>query len=189
MIGGVVLAAGAGRRFGGAKQLAELGGRPLLEHAIEAICAVPAIERIVVVLGADAQRIRERVDFQDAESVVCREWEEGIAAALRTGVAEVADAEAVVVALGDQPGITPQVIAGVLDHRDGRHAAVRATYDGQPGHPVLLERRLFATVAGLRGDTGARDLLETLPVREWECGRLCRPDDVDTPDQLEALRS
>ncbi len=189
MIGGVILAAGAGRRFGSAKQLADLDGRPLLGHAVRAMSAVPAIERIVVVLGANADEIRGRVDLLDAEPLVSREWDEGIAASLRTGVAELSAAEAVVVTLGDQPTITPQVIAGVLDHRDGERPAVRATYNGQPGHPVVLERRLFPTVGRLRGDTGARDLLVNVDVREWECGHLCRADDVDTPDELQALRS
>ena len=71
MIAGVVLAAGSGSRFGGAKQLAELDSRPLLEHALRAVEAVPALERIVVVLGARAQEIRAGVDFGATEVVVC----------------------------------------------------------------------------------------------------------------------
>ena len=74
-------------------------------------------------------------------------------------MAALGDVEAAVITLGDQPFITPQVIAGVLDHR-GRHLAVRATYDGAPGHPVLLERRLLDHVSELEGDAGARELLE-----------------------------
>lgn len=189
MIGGIVLAAGAGRRFGGPKQLAELDGKPLLQHAVDAMIAVAALERVVVVLGAHADEIRDRVDFADAEPVVCREWDEGLAASLRAGVAELSDADAVVVTLGDQPGITPQVIAGTLDHVDGREAAVRATYGGRTGHPVLLKRSLFGAIARLRGDSGARALLASVAVREWECGHLCSPVDVDTPAQLQALRS
>ena len=71
----------------------------------------------------------------------------------------------------------------MLDQR-GRHLAVRATYDGAPGHPVLLERRLLDHVGELRGDTGARDLLVGDHVRAWECGRLCDPTDIDTPERL-----
>jgi len=85
--------------------------------------------------------------------------------------------------------VTPEVIAGVVDRAPGPDPAVRATFDGRPGHPVLLKRRLFPTIAHLGGDTGARDLLVNVGVREWECGRLCRADDVDTPEQLEALRA
>jgi CTP:molybdopterin cytidylyltransferase MocA len=188
LIGGVILAAGAGRRFGGAKQLAQLDGRPLLEHAIDATLRVREIDRVVVVLGAYADQIRTQVDFQAAEPVICWEWQEGLAASLRTGVAELLEAEAVVVLLGDQPAITPQVIAAALDQASAGHHAVRATYAGQPGHPVIVPRPVFANVALLRGDTGARDLLANLGVREWECGHLCRADDVDTPEQLAALQ-
>ena len=115
MIGGVVLAAGEATRFGGPKQLAELDGRPLLEHALRAVSAVPAIDRIVVVLGAHAEEIRAKVDFLDAEPIVCEDWREGQAASLRTGLAALGDVEAALVTLGDQPRITPQVIAMALD--------------------------------------------------------------------------
>jgi CTP:molybdopterin cytidylyltransferase MocA len=76
VIAAVVLAAGSGSRFGGPKQLAELDGVPLLEHALRAVEAVPAIERTVVVLGARADEIRAGVDFGSAEVVVCDSWEE-----------------------------------------------------------------------------------------------------------------
>jgi molybdenum cofactor cytidylyltransferase len=189
MIGGLVLAAGAGRRFGGPKQLAELDGRPLLEHALSAMVGVPALERVIVVLGAAADEILDRVELFGAEPVICADWQEGQAASLRAGVTMLDEAEAVLVTLGDQPRITSQVIAGVLDHRDPwRYDAVRATYAGRIGHPVLLERALLARVLELRGDVGARDLLAGARVRAWECGHLCDPIDIDTPDELEVLR-
>jgi molybdenum cofactor cytidylyltransferase len=180
----VVLAAGAGRRFGGTKQLAELDGRPLLQQAVDAQLAVPALEKIVVVLGHDAPRILARVDFGNAEPLVIEDWEEGQAASLRAGVAAADGSEAVLVTLGDQPYITPQVIAMVLDHRDPSARAVRATYDGAPGHPVLLERALFDDLTELRGDVGARDLLASVAVREVEAGHLCDPLDVDTKEDV-----
>jgi molybdenum cofactor cytidylyltransferase len=188
--GGIILAAGAGRRFGGPKQLAELRGRPLLEHAVEAMCCVPAIERIVVVLGSHAAEILERVEFFDAEPIVCEDWSEGMSASLRCGLDALApDApDAVMITLGDQPRITPQVIAMVLDP-GGRAPAVRATYGGVPGHPVLVRRRLIGRLRELRGDRGAREVLAGVKVANLEAGHLCRPDDVDTPEQLEAIRT
>jgi molybdenum cofactor cytidylyltransferase len=180
----VVLAAGAGRRFGGTKQLAELDTKPLLQHAVDAQLAVPALEKIVVVLGHDAPRILARVDFGNAAPLVIEDWREGQAASLRAGVAAADGAEAVLVTLGDQPYITPQVIAMVLDHRRRFTPAVRATYGGAPGHPVLLERDLFADVMALEGDVGARDLLAMVPVGEVEAGYLCDPLDVDTKEDL-----
>jgi CTP:molybdopterin cytidylyltransferase MocA len=103
-------------------------------------------------------------------------------------VERLAEADALVVTLGDQPAIAPPAIVAVLEELDGPEAAVRATYDGTPGHPVVLKRALFDRLRELRGDAGARAVLEGVAVRERECGALGRPDDVDTPEQLGALR-
>jgi molybdenum cofactor cytidylyltransferase len=187
-IGGIVLAAGEGKRFGGAKQVAKLDGRPLLEHAVRAMLAVPSISPVVVVLGAHADEIQAEVDLGGTDVVVCESWADGQSASLQAGVAALGDVEAAVITLGDQPFITPEVIAGVLDHR-GRHLAVRATYDGAPGHPVLLERRLLDHVNELDGDAGARALLSGPYVYSWEVGRLCDPTDIDTPERLQEVQS
>ena len=187
-IGGIVLAAGEGKRFGGCKQVARLDGRPLLEHAVRAMLAVPSISPVVVVLGAHADAVLEKVDLSGTDVVVCDGWAGGQSASLQAGVAALGDIEAAVVTLGDQPFISSEVIAGVLDHR-GRHLAVRATYDGRPGHPVLLERRLLDHVIELDGDTGARPLLEGDHVYPWEVGRMCDPIDIDTPERLQEVQS
>ena len=192
MIAGVVLAAGGASRFGSPKQLAELDGRPLLQHAVDAMLAVPAIDPVVVVLGAEAERVRAAVDFGEARIAVCGEWAEGMAASLRCGIAAVGDADWVIVTLGDQPRVTSQVIAAVMDTAYSAPpsvAAVRATYDGVPGHPVALSRAMLPGVAKLRGDVGARELLGSASVRTFEAGRLCDPVDVDTPEELEGLRT
>ena len=191
-VGGLVLAAGAGRRFGGMKQLAELDGVPLLQHAVDAMLAVPAIDPIRVVLGAGADRVRSAVDLGDAEAIVCEDWEEGMAASLRCGARALPGCAWIIVTLGDQPRITPQVIAAIVDRAERAPAgtiAVRATYGGRPGHPVALSGALLPRVQELRGDVGARELLADAAVRSFEVGGLCRPDDVDTPEHLEALRS
>jgi CTP:molybdopterin cytidylyltransferase MocA len=182
-IGGLILAAGEGRRFGGTKQLAELQGRPLLAHAVEAMLAVPALDPVVVVLGHDAGRIRSEIDFDAAQTVVCDGWQEGQAASLRCGVEALGGVDAAVITLGDQPFITPQVIAAVLDHLD-RGDAVRATYDGAPGHPVGLTRRLLDRAGELSGDVGFRDLLAGEEVRRFEAAHLCDPIDIDTREEL-----
>lgn len=192
VIGGLILAAGGSRRFGSPKQLADLGGEPLLQHAIDALLGVPAIDAIRVVLGAHAGEIARAVELGDAEPVVCADWEEGMAASLRCGVRELEGCDWVVVTLGDQPLITSQVIAAIVDRIEGARsgtAAIRALYDGEPGHPVALGRALLDRVLDLRGDVGARDLLDDAVVRTIEVGHLCDPADVDTPEELEALRT
>ena len=188
MVAGLVLAAGAGRRFGSPKQLADLGGVPLLQHAVDAMLAVPALDRVVVVLGSFAEEIAAAVKFASAEPVVCPAWEAGMAASLRCGVEELPDADWVVVTLGDMPGVTPEAIEAVLGALGSDVDAVRAEYGGQFGHPVALSRPLLDRVGGLSGDVGARELLRDARVRGVEALHLARPDDVDTPDELEAIR-
>jgi CTP:molybdopterin cytidylyltransferase MocA len=180
IIGGVVLAAGEGRRFGGTKQLAPLRGRPLLEYAL---AAVRELSPRVVVLGHASGEIRARVDFQGAKPVVCADWDEGQAASLRCGIAALGDVDAVLVVLGDQPGITAEAVATIAA-APGDEDAVRATYAGVPGHPVLLRRALLDRAGELRGDTGFRPLLERARVREVEVGHIADPADVDTREEL-----
>jgi molybdenum cofactor cytidylyltransferase len=192
LIAGVVLAAGGASRFGSPKQLADLDGVPLLQHAVDAMLAVASIDRVVVVLGAEAERVREAVDLRSAQPVVCAAWEEGMAASLRCGVGAVGDCDWVIVTLGDQPRVTPHVIAAVLGEAAAAPVgttAVRATYDGVPGHPVALGRAMLPEVAQLSGDVGARELLGSATVRTFEAAGFCDPADVDTPEELEALRT
>ena len=188
MIGGIVLAAGAGERFGGRKQLAELDGRPLLEHALAAMAAAP-LDRVVVVLGAYADEVLAAVDLHGAEPLVCERWREGMAASLRAGAHALADCDALVVALGDEPWLAPEAVARVVAARGGGTAAVRAFYDGRPGHPVLIERELFGRLGRLRGDAGARALLAEVEVRRVDCDDLGGGGDVDTSDALGEVRT
>jgi molybdenum cofactor cytidylyltransferase len=182
---GLILAAGAGTRFGEeTKQLASLRGRPLLSYALEAMTA--ALDRVVVVLGHDADAIRARIDFGSATVVVCEDWALGQGFSLRRGVEALAGTEAVVITLGDQPFITPQVIAGALDQLEG-FDAVRAVYDGAPGHPVVLGPKVLAAVGELEGDAGARELLARFRVRKWEAGHLASATDIDTQEELSKL--
>jgi CTP:molybdopterin cytidylyltransferase MocA len=176
---GLLLAAGEGRRFGGPKQLAPLHGRPLLEHALAALAA--ELERVVVVLGARAEEIRRGADLGRAEVVVCPDWEEGMAASVRCGLAALAGAGRVLVAPADQPGLTPAAVRAVLE----RPGSARAVYAGRPGHPVVLGPELLARAGELRGDAGFRDLLAGVP--EVECGHLGRALDIDTREDLEMV--
>jgi molybdenum cofactor cytidylyltransferase len=190
--GGIVLAAGEATRFGSPKQLAMLGGQPLLQHVVDAALAVPALWPLIVVLGSHADEVRAAVDVGDAEVHVCPSWAEGQSASLRAGVRALdGEVDWALVLLGDQPTVTPQVIAAVMDTAaEAGHGvrAVRVTHEGRPGHPVALSRALFADLLALEGDHGARDLLRHLPVAQIELGHLWPGEDVDTPEDMERLR-
>jgi CTP:molybdopterin cytidylyltransferase MocA len=181
----LVLAAGAGTRFGGVKQLAPFRGRPLVEHALAAMGVAP-VDRVVVVLGAYADEVQAAVPMHGAESVVVADWREGVSASLRAGIETLTDCEAVVVTLGDQPLLSPGAIARVVQAR-GAAAAVRATYEGVPGHPVLFHRALFERLRALAGDRGAAAVLRHVTVKEVTCDGVGSPVDVDTRAGLAVL--
>jgi len=183
VIAALVLAAGAGVRFGGRKQLASVDGRPLLQHAVDVLRSAPVSDRVVVV-GAYADELGEEIDFEGVRVVECSDWAKGQSASLRCGVDAVPDADAVVVLLGDQPWVSVRAVAAVIAARRGSADAVRAGYGGAPGHPVLLERSLFRAVRKLRGDVGAREVLRNANVLDIPCDGLGDPRDVDTPADL-----
>jgi CTP:molybdopterin cytidylyltransferase MocA len=141
------------------------------------------------VLGAAADQVMARVDPHGAEFIVCDRWDEGQSASLACGLAELSDCDAVVITLGDQPRLSPESIRRVIAARGEGVDAVRATYDGEPGHPVLLEHSLFDRMRNVSGDRGARNLLLSVPTREVACEDLGGGEDVDTPAQLDALRA
>ena len=147
------------------------------------------VGRVVVVLGSGAEDVMDRVDLHGAEPFVCDRWDEGQSASIACGLAELSDCEAVVVTLGDQPRLSPDAIRRVLAARGNGAVAVRATYWGAPGHPVLLERELLERMRDVSGDHGARNLLLSVTTREVPCEDLGGGEDVDTAAELDALRA
>ena len=180
---GLVLAAGAGTRFGPeGKLLAKLDGRPVLEWSVAAACGVAELSKVIVVVGFHAQEILGRVEFGRAEPVLCEDWADGQSASLRRGLRALTGSERVIVTLGDQPRMTARVISLFLD----QPAGTRAVYAGRPGHPVVLGPEEVTAAMSVGGDVGARGLLRGGPV--IEVGHLCSGRDVDTLEDLEALR-
>lgn len=188
MIAGVILAAGASRRYGAVKQLVELDGTSLLGHAIDSVGSVAEVDEVVVVLGANAQAIMKVTPLGRARVVVCRDWERGISASLAAGLDAVAGAECAVVCLADQPLVGMAAIRRLLAARDGAAAALAASYDGGPDHPVLLERSQFPRALELEGEEGPIALLEGAGARLVDCDGAGCPLDLDTPADLLRLR-
>ncbi|MEV6906249.1 nucleotidyltransferase family protein [Amycolatopsis sp. NPDC051071] len=184
-VAGLLLAAGAGRRFGGPKALAVLDGEPFVVRALR-VLADAGCAPVRVVLGASAAEVRVLLPDSDAV-VVAEDWESGMGASLRAGLnaLETTSAEVAVVHLVDLPGVGPEVVRRVAAGADTGTVA-RAAYDGVPGHPVVLGRRWWPEIAsGASGDKGARDWLKGRPdLRIVECGDLGTGRDVDRREDL-----
>lgn len=189
MISGVVLAAGTGSRFGGTKQIVVVDGKPLAQHAIDAL-AEAGVDEIVVVTGHDAVAVASALTLPpDARIVWNKAYRDGQATSLAAALHAIDDdSEAAVILMADQPGVTPDVIRSlVLRFRETRRQVVRAMYADGPG-PSLLSREIYAEAGHLHGDVGARVLIASHPAWVEEVtvdGRA--PRDIDTAHDLEDI--
>ncbi|TQJ22953.1 nicotine blue oxidoreductase [Micromonospora sp. A202] len=189
MTAGLLLAAGAGRRYGRPKALVDLDGVPLVRRGIT-LLRDGGCTPVHVVLGAGADDVP---DLPGAVPVRHDGWPEGLGSSLRRGLASLpADVPAAVVVLVDQPLLSPAAVRRVRAAYAGGALVAVATYAGRPGHPVLLARETWPLLDRYAvGDRGARDLLRDRPdlVVEVPCDDVGAPLDVDTPADLLRLRA
>jgi CTP:molybdopterin cytidylyltransferase MocA len=185
-VAGLLLAAGAGTRMGQPKALVrDDDGTSWLLRSIEVLrdggCAT-----VSVVVGAEADAVRKLLTDEAVTVVEAVDWAEGMGASLRTGLwalARNADAtDAACVHLVDLPDIGPKVVSRVIGAAAPVEpdALARATYSGRPGHPVLIGRDHWASIAaGAVGDRGARTYLDAYDAQPVECADLATGRDVD----------
>ena len=183
-VAGVLLAAGDGTRLGGPKALVELGGVRLVDRGVT-LLRDGGTAPVLVVTGAVA------VELLGVITVHNPGWRSGRGSSLAAGLRALpASSRAAVVALADQPLVGPGAVQRLIGaYLDGARVAV-ATYGGSPRNPVLIAREHWPEVIRLAdGDVGARPFLRAHPdlVRLVECGDTGRPDDVDTPGDLERV--
>lgn len=183
---GLLLAAGAGSRMGTPKALlVDPDGTPRLHRSVAALREGGCTE-VYVVLGARSEATRAVLGDLGV-AVVAEDWEQGMSASLRAGLDALAatGADAALVSLVDLPDVGARVVERLLAAGSGPGALARATYDGRPGHPVLLGRDHWASVRGTSaGDAGARDYLATAAVTLVACEDLASGRDVDRPEDL-----
>ena len=189
-ISGLVLGAGASSRFGQPKQLLPFRGTTLLGWVITQAERASALGELIVVLGRAADEIRERVEFGSAKVVDNPVFAEGCSSSYRAGIGAIDPrAAAVMIILGDQPGVTPEVIDGVAESwRGGDKQIVLASYRGRLGHPMLFARPMFDNLIGLHGDKAAWKLVDANPdlLSEALFDRPF-PEDIDTVEDFERV--
>jgi CTP:molybdopterin cytidylyltransferase MocA len=183
-----VLAAGGGSRFGGGKLLARLGGQPILEMVLDNLREAP-VDEVIVVVGADAERLREVCERYGVRTVANEEWERGQSTSVRAGL-RACGGEAAVILLGDQPFVGADAVERlVAAFAEGANVAV-ATYRGKRRNPVLFSREVWPLLeAELAGDEGARSVLRRHLdlVVDVPCEGVGDPTDVDTREDLRRL--
>jgi len=194
LIAGLVLAAGASvRHRGGSKLLLPFDGITVVGASVRAP-ETAGLRPIVVVVGHRADEVREAVGEEEVEFVENPRYREGVAGSLSAGIHHLAagsDVAAAAILLGDEPGVSPAVISDVAEAWRGAGAPIaRAVYRDRPGHPVIVDRSLFALLQGCEGDRGLSAILDRrglgfLPVHI----DLKAPVDIDTPaDYRRAIR-
>lgn len=194
----VVLAAGGARRFGALKQVQPWRGRPLVAHVAARALACPDVDRVIVVVGAEAGRVqaalRENLPGAQLDIVAVEDWAQGQSQSVRAGL-EAATAttgrqpSAVVFLLADQPGITPELLSALVErHRTTLAPVVAPRHAGQRGNPVLFDRATWPEFARLSGDVGARPIIEAhrdnIAWMDWPTPDVLQ--DIDTPEDYRA---
>lgn len=187
-VAALVLAAGHSRRMGANKLLAEVGGKPLVAHAVDAALA-SAADPVLVVTGHDADAVRAALAGRPVHFVDNPDHGEGMAASLRHGITALpGDVDGVLVCLGDMPAVTQDHLNRLIDAfapAEGRAICVSA-FEGKRGNPALIGRGFFAELRKLAGDVGARHVIAANDEVVYE---VAQPDagvllDVDTPEAL-----
>ena len=193
-IAALVLAAGRSSRMGGAnKLLAEIGGRPLVRIAVEQALASRA-RPVIVVTGHQRERVEAALSGLPVDFVHNARFADGLGTSLKAGIAALpAQADGVVVCLGDMPQVDAAMIDRLIEALDPAKGALIAvpTIDGQRGNPVVWSRRFFSDLMAVEGDVGARALIGryTEAVAEVPFSGKAALTDVDTPDVLEAVKA
>lgn len=187
--GAIILAAGQSRRMGANKLVADLDGKPIIAHVADAIDAA-GLPPPIVVLGHDANPVRQALRDRSAAFVLAEDHAEGMARSLAAGIAVVPSAwDAAIICLGDMPLIPPLLLRRMAD-KASLTSIIIPTFEGRRGNPVLWGRGFFPELRKLEGDIGARRLFESEAGRietfAWTDDSILR--DVDTIAALDAIR-
>jgi xanthine dehydrogenase accessory factor len=190
MISAIVLAAGEAKRFGECKQLVRVGGKALIEHALDALRA-SKIDDVVVILGAHAEAIRQQVPFTRERVVFNPDYAAGMSTSIQSGLRAI-QADAALIVLADQPFVESKTIDRLVDeYRHTGAAVIIPTYNGFRGNPVLVDKSLFPEMMTIRGDTGCRAIFgdHTASIVKVPVDDRGVVTDIDTQDQLHSIQT
>ncbi len=186
----LVLAAGASTRLGSPKQLARVRGRPALQLVVANAVSV-AGQAVTVVVGSAASETMPMLARMGVSTVVNRRWEEGLGASIRAGIAALPPAcEAVLLLLGDQVAVTAEDLRRLAATWKGQETVIAsALYQQAAGVPAIFPRWCFQELAQIRGDKGAKQILQRHAARLVHVPMPNAAVDIDTPEDLERLNA
>ena len=189
-ISGLILGAGASQRLGPPKQLLPFRSTTLLGWVVDQAQQATSLDELVVVLGRAADDIRERIDFGVVRVVENPVFAEGCSSSYHAGIAALDQrSEAIMIILGDQPGITPDIINSLAEEwRAGAAPIALCSYGGRKGHPMIFARSMFEQLKGLHGDKAAWKLVDanSAVVQEIHLD-LPFPDNINTAEDFQRL--
>lgn len=185
----LILAAGASTRLGQPKQLVQIAGRPALQHVVGNAIAV-AGPAVTVVLGSQAADMTRMLQHSSASVLINRQWEEGIGASIRCGVSALSQGcDAVLLVLGDQVAVTASDLRRLISAWNGQDTVLAASaYSGQLGVPAIFPRWCFAELMQLRGDQGAKAIINRHTSRLAHVPMPNAALDLDTLEDIAAAQ-
>lgn len=190
-ISGLILGAGASQRLGPPKQLLPFRGTTMLGWVVAQAQRAAGLDEVVVVLGRAADEIRERVDFGPTAKVVENPvFSEGCSSSYRAGIAALdIQSSAIMIILGDQPGISPEIINRLAEEWRTTEAPIAlCSYLGRKGHPMIFAQSMFEQLKGLHGDKAAWKLVDATGGSVHEVSlSLPFPEDINTSEDFERL--
>lgn len=188
-VGVIVLAAGAATRFGGGKLLADLDGRPVLQHVLDTLARMRFCQTVVV-LGDDADAVERAIAWQGEARVRNPHPERGLSSSLQIGMRTLgAGLQAALIVLGDQPTLRRDVILTLLEAETAarRPVVVPRYAKGGGRNPALLGRTVWSEAGALVGDHGLGPWLAAHPELVLEVPVEGANPDIDTPADLAEL--
>ena len=159
----IILAAGASTRMGQPKQLLQYHDVNLIQHAIDEALAAGA-QKVLVVLGSNAEKISEQINKKQANVLYNKNWEEGIATSIKEGLQQSllvsANLDAIILMVCDQPYVNAALLKNLVSqHVESQKNIVASQYKDTLGTPVLFHKSFFPELLKLRGDAGAKKIL------------------------------